>query len=125
MGLPSVQFAVMQQRTMGNLHKAPSIRAWLLANSSSDLDGRTTEEKHKVSFTAAFLTQIPYTMIEYGTVFLIVALGLYLGYAWKGGLDTDTGPTDNRNVFIMYIACTGVMVLQWACAYFNKSIWRE
>ncbi|KAL8949413.1 MAG: hypothetical protein Q9183_007606 [Haloplaca sp. 2 TL-2023] len=81
LGLLSVQFAVMQQRTMGNLHKPSSIRAWLLANSSNDLSRHSREEKHRVSFTAAFLTQIPYTMIEYGTAFLIVGFGLYLGYA--------------------------------------------
>lgn len=124
-GLLSVQFAVMQQRTMGNLHQPSSVRAWLLANSYTKSGRESMEERHKVSFTAAFLTQIPYTMIEYGSAFLIVGLGLYFGYAWKKNLDTETGPQDNRNVFIMYIACTGVMVLQWMCAYFNKSIWRE
>lgn len=115
----------MQQRIMGNLHHASSVRAWLLANSYTKTGRENTEERPKVSFTAAFLTQIPYTMIEYGTAFLIVGLGLYFGYAWKKGLDTETGGQDNRNVFIMYIACTGVMILQWMCAYFSKSTWRE
>ncbi|KAL8637103.1 MAG: hypothetical protein Q9228_005587 [Teloschistes exilis] len=124
-GLLSVQFAVMQQRTMGNLHQPSSVRAWLLANSYTKIGRESMEERHKVSFTAAFLTQIPYTMIEYGSAFLIVGLGLYFGYAWKKKLDTETGPQDNRNVFIMYIACTGVMVMQWMCAYFSKSTWRE
>ncbi|KAL8703808.1 MAG: hypothetical protein Q9201_003023 [Fulgogasparrea decipioides] len=125
MGLLSVTFAVMQQRTMGNLHKASSIRAWLLANSCNNPVTNSRDEKHNGSFTVAFLTQIPYTMIEYGSVLLIVGLGLYFGYAWKRNLDTESGAEDNRNVFIMYIACTAFMVVQWAFAYFSKSIWRE
>ncbi|KAL8722978.1 MAG: hypothetical protein Q9181_007383, partial [Wetmoreana brouardii] len=47
MGLLSVAFAVMQQRTMGNLHKASSIRAWLLANSCNTLVTNSRDEKHK------------------------------------------------------------------------------
>ncbi|KAL9579230.1 MAG: hypothetical protein Q9212_005227 [Teloschistes hypoglaucus] len=100
-GLSSVQFAVMQQRTMGNLHQASSVRAWLLAKSYTKSGRERMEEQHKVSFTAAFLTQFPYTLIEYGSAFLIVGLGLYFGYAWKKNLNAETGPQDNRNVFIM------------------------
>ncbi len=127
-GILSVHFAVMQQRTLGNLYKAPQIRSWLLANRCAKLlnDLRSLKEmKHKVSFSAAFLVQIPYTMLEYGAAFLILGLGLYLGYAWKNALDTETGKSDNRNVLIVFIAVTGAWLLQWAWAYFGKSIWLE
>ena len=123
-----MQFAVMQQRTMGNLYKASQIRSWLLTNSQVDRNDRSQDlkkEKYKVSFSAAFLTQVPYSMLEYGVIFLVLGLGLYFGYAWKNKLDTETGVEDNRNVFIMYIACTGFWTLQWAWAFFSKSIWLE
>ena len=127
MGILSVQFAAMQQRTMGNLYKASQIRSWLLTNSqvSHTNDSQDLKEKYKVSFSAAFLTQIPYTMLEYGVILLVLGLGLYFGYAWKDQLDTETGIGDNRNVFIMYITCTGVWTLQWTWAFFSKSIWPE
>ncbi len=123
-----MQFAAMQQRTMGNLYNASQIRSWLLTNSQVNHDHHPQdlkEGRYKVSFSAAFLTQIPYTMLEYGVIFLVLGLGLYFVYAWKNQLDTETGVEDNRNVFIMYIVCTGVWILQWAWAFFSKSIWLE
>ena len=127
-GVLSVHFAVMQQRSLGNLYNAPQIRSWLLATRHANLIRNSRalqQEKYKVSFAAAFLIQVSYTMLEYGVTFLIVGLALYFGYAWKGSLDTETAKPDNRNVFIVFITVTGVWSLQWAWAYFGKSIWLE
>ncbi len=46
-------------------------------------------------------------MLEFGLILVLVSLGLYFGFAWKNNLDIATGPTDNRDVFIMFLACTG------------------
>ena len=128
MGLLSVHFAVVQQRTMGKLHKASQIRMWLLANSSARLiregvDPRNIEKK--VSFTVAFLTQLPYTTIFYGVFLLVIGLALYLGLSWRKRLDADDESKSDRNILIMYIALTGVSVVQWTGAYLTKSTWLE
>ena len=128
MGLLSVHSAVMQQRTMGKLHNASQIRTWLLSKSSATLITESDVLRHKsdtASFTAAFLTQLPYTLIEYGIIFILGGFTLYLGFAWKRTLDTEHSTNGNRNVFIMFIICAGLLGLQWAWGFYSKSVWLE
>ncbi|KAG8534062.1 uncharacterized protein KY384_000905 [Bacidia gigantensis] len=128
MGLLSVYFSVIQQRTLGKLHKPSQVRVWLLANSSTDaIAGGTESEsaRHEASFATAFLTQLPYTTIEYGVIFLVIGIALYLGLSWQKQIDKQNGEDGDRNVLIMYVAVTGVAILQWAWALYSKSIWMD
>ena len=128
MGLLSVHFAVVQQRTMGKLHKASQVRMWLLANSSANLisEGMNPiKVARKVSFTVAFLTQLPYTTIFYGVFLLVIGLALYLGLSWQKRLHADDKGNSDRNTLIMYIIFTGASVMQWTWAYLSKSTWLE
>ncbi|ERF75575.1 hypothetical protein EPUS_04555 [Endocarpon pusillum Z07020] len=47
-------------------------------------------------------------------VALIIALGIYLGFTWTRGLDTDAGLHDSRNVFIMYAVGLTVCILVYS-----------
>ena len=118
----------MQQPTTGKLHITSQIRTWLLAKSSATPISDNTilrDAKQKASFTAAFINQLPYTLIEYGVIFLIVGLTLYLGFAWRRKIDTEHWPNGNRNKFIMFIICPELLCLQWAWAFYSKSVWLE
>ena len=64
-------------------------------------------------------------MPKFGLILGLFGLGLYFSFAWKNRLDIETEPTDNRNVFIMFLACTGIWILQWSWTFYSKSVWLE
>ena len=102
------------------------MRLWLLAIGSAHVGDDVRDlwhERSKASFVVAFLIHLPYKLIEYGAIWLIIGLGCYFAFAWKDTLDTETGKNDNRNDFIMFVACTGVTILPWVYAHSSKSVW--
>ena len=76
------------------------------------------ENKRLVSLTSAFLLNSPGGMINLSLGSFVLGLGVYLGFLWTRGLDTDAGPDDSRNNFIVYIAS----VLIIPCLYGIPSV---
>ncbi|KAF7507474.1 hypothetical protein GJ744_010405 [Endocarpon pusillum] len=72
----------------------------------------------KQCFTPAVASVItlsaPQMLLTTSLVALIIALGIYLGFTWNRGLDTDAGLHDSRNVFIMYAVGLTVCILVYS-----------
>lgn len=72
----------------------------------------------KQCFTPAVASVItlsaPQMLLTTSLVALIIALGIYLGFTWTRGLDTDAGLHDSRNVFIMYAVGLTVCILVYS-----------
>ena len=55
------------------------------------------------SFSSAQMLQTPSYLINISLGLFVTGLAVYLGFLWTRDLDTNAGPNDSRNVFIIFL----------------------
>ena len=81
-----------------------------------------SQSKPSASLWSAFVLRAPSTYIELSLFSFLLGLSIYLGFVWTKHLDSDAGPDDSRNVFIIFIVTTLYCLYYYQGPSFYKSL---
>jgi len=126
--LLAVYFAGSQVWTMGRLSNADNIRSWIRGSKNGvehiiNEPKSLTDQLHFKSIlrslvptpSSVLTLSAPRLLLSAALKFLLIGLGIYLGFLWTKKPDISTAPNDNRNVFMIYLVglvlCYGVYTL--------------
>ena len=128
-GSLSVYFARLLQRTVGALYRAEDVRDWLTRPdeetlkmlehqkdfpSIPDMEQARQQTPRSASLFSALVMSAPSSMINVALGSFLLGLGVYLGFLWTRHLDTQGGRNDSRDVFIIFIVSTVIIIALYA-----------
>ncbi|CAI6332924.1 unnamed protein product [Periconia digitata] len=138
--LMAVYYATTQQRIVGRLLRPKKIRGWIRGSLSQpgqdlwdfDLHKRPCDPEEYRStppelelidvrsrcFTPSVASVValsaPQFLLTSSLVSLLLAIGIYSGFIWTRNLDTATGSSGSRNIFIVYIISMVVCIVLYS-----------
>lgn len=124
----TVYYTSTQQRIMGRLSEPYQIRAWIRGRSGFTapefyIRGRLSAEDvqnapalNEEVIERMFLPRVaavitfsaPELLLSASLNSFLLGLGVYLGFVWRRGLDTNAGTNDSRDIFITYIVSVSI-----------------
>lgn len=108
----AVMLSCVQQQALGTLNEAGGVRMWLSNGSASRVGSKDGNDaffrgQHRdgleTSVASLLLLKLPNTLLLYGVTCFLVGFGLYLGFAWRQGLENTPSRDSNFSVMILYI----------------------
>ena len=57
---------------------------------------------------------------HYALATYVAGLGAYLGFMWQNNLDVDAGHIGSRNIFIVFLICTGLCACVYGLSHFTQ-----
>lgn len=136
-GSLSVYFACLLQRTVGALYRAEDVRDWLTRPdeetlkmlehqkdlpSIPDMEQLRQQAPRSASLFSALVMSAPSSMINVALGSFLLGLGVYLGFLWTQHLDTQGGRNDSRDVFIIFIVSTVIIIALYAAPAAYKGL---
>lgn len=107
------------QRIIGKLYRPHRIRNWLRlppSQISAEDDGM------RAFLTSVFIISAPLTMVKVSIFAFLIGLGVYQGFTWTRGLDTNAGKGDSRDVFITFMVGMGLCFVFFLITFAIKNI---